>query len=130
MFWLVNLYSLFVYIEHNGDESPKDNLCLHQTDLRSCMEQSFLESSSIYFMEPEGTYIIPFTNNTVHPRCNWTHNYKFIVSHLKLSMNRGPLLHVSAIIYSYHQGVPIYITRYTLRQYTTLWAVNSKTHNT
>ena len=25
MFWLVNLYSLFVYIERNGDESPKDN---------------------------------------------------------------------------------------------------------
>jgi len=24
MFWLVNLYSLLVYIEHNGDESPKD----------------------------------------------------------------------------------------------------------
>jgi hypothetical protein len=24
VFWLVNLYSLFVYIEHNGDESPKD----------------------------------------------------------------------------------------------------------
>ena len=23
MFWLVNLYSLLVYIEHNGDESPK-----------------------------------------------------------------------------------------------------------
>jgi len=22
----VNLYSLFVYIEHNGDESPKDTL--------------------------------------------------------------------------------------------------------
>jgi hypothetical protein len=25
VFWLVNLYSLFVYIEHNGDESPKDS---------------------------------------------------------------------------------------------------------
>jgi len=24
VFWLVILYSLFVYIEHNGDESPKD----------------------------------------------------------------------------------------------------------
>ena len=24
VFWLVNLYSLFVYTEHNGDESPKD----------------------------------------------------------------------------------------------------------
>jgi len=24
VFWLVNLYSLFVYIEHNGDEPPKD----------------------------------------------------------------------------------------------------------
>jgi len=23
VFWLVNLYSLFVYLEHNGDESPK-----------------------------------------------------------------------------------------------------------
>jgi hypothetical protein len=25
VFSLVNLYSLFVYIEHNGDESPKDS---------------------------------------------------------------------------------------------------------
>jgi len=24
VFWLVNLYSLLVYIEHNRDESPKD----------------------------------------------------------------------------------------------------------
>jgi hypothetical protein len=24
VFWLVNLYSLLVYIEHNGDESPKE----------------------------------------------------------------------------------------------------------
>ena len=24
VFWLVNLYSLFVYMEHKGDESPKD----------------------------------------------------------------------------------------------------------
>jgi len=24
VFWLVYLYSLLVYIEHNGDESPKD----------------------------------------------------------------------------------------------------------
>jgi hypothetical protein len=26
VFCLVNLYSLLVYIEHNGDESPKDHL--------------------------------------------------------------------------------------------------------
>ena len=26
VFWLVNLYSLFVYIEHNGDESPKKHV--------------------------------------------------------------------------------------------------------
>jgi len=25
VFRLVNLYSLFVYIEHNGDESPKED---------------------------------------------------------------------------------------------------------
>jgi len=24
VFWLVNRYSLFVYIEHNGDKSPKE----------------------------------------------------------------------------------------------------------
>jgi len=30
VFWLVNLYSLFVYIKHNGDGSPKDlDLCFY-----------------------------------------------------------------------------------------------------
>jgi len=28
VFWLVNLYPLLVYIEHNGDESPEDNFPL------------------------------------------------------------------------------------------------------
>jgi len=72
-------------------------------------------------VEPEGIYIVPFTNLMLYiARATDTHNYKFIASHLKLSMNRGPLLHVSAIIYSYLQGVPIYITRHTQRQHTTL----------
>jgi len=25
VFWLVNLYSLFIYTEHNGNELPKDS---------------------------------------------------------------------------------------------------------
>ena len=35
VFWLVNLYSLFVYIEHNGDESPKDYLMLFAEEIHS-----------------------------------------------------------------------------------------------
>jgi len=30
----VNLYSLLVYIEHNGDESPKDNFLKHEDHTR------------------------------------------------------------------------------------------------
>jgi len=29
VFWLVNLYSLLVYIEHNGDGSPKDRIYIN-----------------------------------------------------------------------------------------------------
>ena len=37
MFWLVNLYSLLVYIEHNGDESSKDLVvCFNNSNHNQC----------------------------------------------------------------------------------------------
>jgi len=34
VFWFVNLYSLLVYIEHNGDESLKDSLLVQLSQVR------------------------------------------------------------------------------------------------
>ena len=33
VFWLVSLYFLFVYIEHDGDESPKDTRGIFNLEL-------------------------------------------------------------------------------------------------
>jgi hypothetical protein len=43
------------------------------------------------------------------------HTNKFITNKLDLSLNREPLLDVSAIIYSHLQGVPVYTKRHIQR---------------
>jgi len=44
----VNFYFLFVYIEHNGDESPKENQ--EQPDTQNTMASSSFRANSMFLL--------------------------------------------------------------------------------